>query len=920
MIKILPALAALLILASCQGPAPMVPQRDAPAGHAEEPVAAPGQPAALPGDRCSPTRRMAWAHYVPWFDPARTAHTAGGFRDQPSAAAMPDLRAEYATAQAAGIDGFLVDVVGGARPQATAFVDAVGGMLKAAEGTTFLVTPCLDGTKSDLDWQAEEIERMAARFSTHPNFPRVAGRPLFATYGSMGRTPEQWRGIRERLRSKGLDPFLLGDLDGGFGLPDDAKVRAYAAVFDLLYVFSANPHRPPAGSPAASTGDRFQRLGAVCSAAGKPWMPALWPGYLGGWLNGRNDYHQPFRGLDVLWECAQALDPARDAWVQLCTWNDHDETTLEPTAIGGGGKLALCAAALARWRGQEPPDEARLLAAYRREELVGSDLRIEIACLPGRETADLAVGGWLQGQDGSRLAELPERTLAAASWARTEWRIPTGGIATAAAWTPVLTVRRDGRAGQPIALPAILPATGWLENAETMVIPLDACAGGQARLSLREDGDALRARLDLDAAEPVRSATLWRNDRCVARFAPAGDVPPPALIHLSMPTHRPHRLRLMVDGGAVVSVDRRSGMAPGSWTAAGFDLRHDLGWNALTVSVATTAATAMRVQIDEQPAEPVDLTRLAAGGLVACGHPVAATIARADYDPSGVAPTADARSYDAALRCGPGRAGDRLCARVELASGRVLWSPVLAPWAGAPRQVAVFDSAISIDATADFSGTLGCDGWLQPAPRPQTVVEALVHPSALRAARWSLAADGADLAGDRPLAALRLPAQGRLLAADGPDGRPCLHLDGRTAVTLPRRVWPIGPCTLSLALRPDAAPASDQAVITRTGWATGLNLRLRSDGRVEVWRDGHQTPATRVVGDQVLEPGAWTALRATYDGRRLRLWQGGRLAGEADAPASQWHGNCTVAVGAAEHGFVGGLADLQVQAWVDTPP
>jgi hypothetical protein len=899
--------ATVLLLCACRGPDTQAP---APAPAA----------AVAPGDTCSPQRRMAWAHYVPWYDPARTAHTARGFWDQPSAAALPDLRAEFAAAQAAGIDGFLVDVVGAPRPKATAFAEGVAGMLAAAEGTPFLVAACLDGGHGDLDWQAEEIARMAALFATHPNYPRVGGRPLFATYSALGRTPEQWRGIRERLRAKGLDPYLLGDLAGGFGQVDDAKVAEYAAVFDLLYVFAAYPHRPSAGAPALSTGERFQRLGAASAAAGRPWMPVLWPGYLGGWLNGRNDFHQPFRGLDVLWECAQALDPQRDAWVHLCTWNDHDETSLMPTAIGGGGKLALCAAALARWRGQEPPAQARVLAAYRREELVGSDLRIEVATLPGREGGALAVDGWLQGPDGARLAELPARTLAADAWAGAEWRIPTAGLAAAAAWTPVLRVRRDGQAGAPTILPAILPATGWLEDASTVVTALDACAAGQARLTVAEDGDALRARLDLQADEPVRSATLWRNDRCLAGFTPASAAPAPALLHLAIPTFRPHRLRLTVADGALVAADRRGGLKPGSWSAAGFDLRHEHDWNALTVTLATTPATVVRVQIDEQPAQAIDLARLAAGGTATCGTPAATAIARADYDPRGVAPGTDARAYDTALRCGPGRPGDRWCARVELQSGRVLWSPVQAPWAGAPRRLAVIDSALSLDATADASGTLGASGWLEPAPRPQQAVEALVHPAALRAARWSLAADGADLAGDRPLAALRAPAQARLLAADGPDGHPCLHFDGRSAVTLPRRVWPLGPCTLALALRPAAAPTGDQAVVTRKGWATGLNLRLRADGRAEVWRDGHGTPAVRVAGDRALEPGTWTVLRAVYDGTRLRLWQDGRLAGETAAPASQVHGNCTVTLGAAENGFAGALADLEVLGWAAPPP
>ena len=92
--------------------------------------------------------KLVWAHYVPWFNPMNGSSMIAGYYNFPTQQAsgnqIKDYRAEIELARQQGINGFFADVV--IKPNGeTHFSAQVKMMLKAAEGTDFMIAPCLDG-------------------------------------------------------------------------------------------------------------------------------------------------------------------------------------------------------------------------------------------------------------------------------------------------------------------------------------------------------------------------------------------------------------------------------------------------------------------------------------------------------------------------------------------------------------------------------------------------------------------------------------------------------------------------------------------------------------------------------------------------------------------------------------------------------
>ncbi|MBQ0032029.1 MAG: laminin G, partial [bacterium] len=330
-------------------------------------------------------RKMVWAHYVPWLTPDNASQMSERFYDFPQFEVGTDpFRAEIERAMAEGIDGFFNDMVAH-KGGVTSFWD-LRPFLKAAEGTPFQFGICLDA-KIPVEQQVKELVKMLSTYGNHPNYPKWGDRYVVDTYTFFAWSPEEWRAIRKGCAEAGYPIWVIANIETGYTAYSDAKLDPYAGVIDCAYFFSNNgaafvDWKPMEAEHAAAA--------AWCARHGAKFMPCLWPGYYGGWLNGRCCYYQPFLGFDALmrrWDSARALGCD---WLHVTTWNDHDETTLQSRRLTTGNPAIIKAMSDAH-KGRSAAARTDVQFAYLRETLPGTLLRIETMRLPSADNASAEV-------------------------------------------------------------------------------------------------------------------------------------------------------------------------------------------------------------------------------------------------------------------------------------------------------------------------------------------------------------------------------------------------------------------------------------------------------------------------------------------------------------------------------------------------
>jgi len=258
-----------------------------------------------------------------------------------------------------GIDGFFNDVCV-VKSGPSAFWD-LRPFLKAAEGTPFHFGICLDG-RTTVAHQVEEIVRMLSVYGDHPNYPKMNGRYVVDTYTYFRWTPEEWAQMRKGCADAGYPLYLIANVETGFEPFSEKRLADYADQFDCAYSFSlvAKAH-----SGKEVLEDVVRRTAAFCDARGKMYMPCLWPGYYGAWLERVNCFYQPFLGFDTLHRRFAAGGGARTDWLHVTTWNDHNETTLEPQRLTSGNRRLIRAYSRA-FKGLVPSTENDVHFAYLR--------------------------------------------------------------------------------------------------------------------------------------------------------------------------------------------------------------------------------------------------------------------------------------------------------------------------------------------------------------------------------------------------------------------------------------------------------------------------------------------------------------------------------------------------------------------------
>lgn len=818
-------------------------------------------------------RKMAWAHYVPWYKPENASLAAGDFYnfplthvDERESRGVCD-RKEIELAMANGIDGWLVDL--GANPPKSRMNSSwdMPGYLHAASGTPFKVAICLDG-RGTADYFTREIVRMLRAFGDHPNYPKVNGRHVIGTYSFLRHKPEMWNELKQRLQTEGFNPYFIANANPWPRKPTEfGQIEPCREAFDAVYFFDAPGH---AKDPPETTN---RELRDWCAANGKRAIPSLHPGYWGAWLKGHNDYYHPFRGMDMLYRMfasGKAAGPVD--WIHVTTWNDLCETALLPCAFTPG-ITRLVHAYCDGLKGLDiASDDVRVNVAYHREELVGTLWRMEAMSLPRRGGGDVSIRGVLLGTDGKKVADLPPRRFSGRDFERCEWLVPTAAHAKELCLTPCLRIETaDGAPPRTAVLPSVHLVTGWIRNAVTVNVALDRLIDNfRPRLAVSQSNDVLTASLAFAAPEPVRTAILFRNDRPFA-VLDATQSATGSFQRVVRMDQIDGELTMSVSNGRILRAVKnyeRNGCRTWQWDAQGLVTRQNPKWSVHAFVVE--GGRDLKLDFASKGSERLDYDG-------------------PDLTVMNAAPLDLSRGTVAVRRQAPTpAASDTFWALVETASGRLHYTASIWPFDAARRFVprAILETATSLETSCDGGGyALRNDSeFLTPAKnrpvRDNRVVNVRVPLAGARHASWDLR--------------------------------------NRTGVfELPRRTWPQGTQRIAMRIRPEGPFDRRQTLVFQEGLSDGIQMELTENGRIElsrVYQSGLQTKVDRVVGATPLKPDVWQDILVEGDMAGVRLWIDGRRDAELRPSPGRGFGGCRIFIGGGRNRepFRGAIERLEI--------
>jgi hypothetical protein len=832
-------------------------------------------------------RRMTWAHYVPWLTPDNVSQDPDRWVNAPVHERGDDpFRDEIRRATAAGIDGFFMDIV--CYEQSMAYWD-LRPFLKAAEGTDFQFGICLD-RKVAVETAVRQLVQMLGTYGDHPNYPKADGRYVVNAYTFLGRTPEEWRAVLDGCRDAGYPIYLVANTETFFEPYDDARLEPYADIVDTIYYFSLT------GLGGISSEDENRRAAAFCRRHGKRYMPCLHPGYFGAWMRGRNDCYQPFRGIDRLfdhWQSAVTF-AGESPWLHVTTWNDHDETTLQPRRLTPADGLLLSAYANA-YHGRPPAAAPEVVFAYHREELPGTLIRIEAQRLASAATGPVEVEGVLRGPNGNVVAKLGAKRLSG-DWDRCEWQIDSASLAGLPHLVPNVSVKWAGAVRRGTLQP-ILFRTPWLEHPETVKTALRFQRDNvRADWSLSQTGNVLTAEVSFKSPVIVRRAILYRNDRPLGQFTREAQAAPRLAVCYSSQNFT----RLSVKDGRLLSVVKygeTNGAPNFAWDEQKADSKLTPGWMRFSAlieappdAVVTLSGNNWKKTVSATPPELAQRRMLSDAPVTLRLSPDCTLRDRPPLDCRG-------GRFSLSLYVREPYPADAYWIAFECEDGTVSETPIRQTYAGPPGKSPILATAVTLETHSDACGRPDRQEWLAPPNAPRdSVQEVVLAAGTRRHAHWSFEKSGIDSAGDRPIDGI--PAD---MYAEGHDG--CgLVFDGKRSIALPRQLWPTGAWRISAWLKPEAPDGERRIIFGKKGWHDGVSLALDGDGRLvatfSFGDGGAGEKRFQANAERPLEPGKWSLVELVCDARVLRIRVDGADLASVDIPPVRRYGNLTAFLGA----------------------
>jgi Glycosyl hydrolase family 99 len=279
--------------------------------------------------------RLVLAHYHPWY-------TAETWRD-PQMADRPlrlystdvqsDVTSQAVQARAAGIDAFVVswqgldafDGFNDRRMRIVLEAARFSGLRACAYTETVVANPTNNPNlptdpRTMFEWLADLVDR----YSTHPAYLRVAGRPVIFVYLASRLAQSDWTAVMARLRAGGRDPLLIGDFVGSTLLERFDGEYQYTTVLlggDALIDFNLAESLRVRTYSLLRQGDR-RRI----------WVAAITPGYDDSRLADRPTPHVVERSNGAVYDAqwTTAIDTGAD-WAVVTSWNEWWENTeIEP--------------------------------------------------------------------------------------------------------------------------------------------------------------------------------------------------------------------------------------------------------------------------------------------------------------------------------------------------------------------------------------------------------------------------------------------------------------------------------------------------------------------------------------------------------------------------------------------------------------
>ncbi|MBL8992493.1 MAG: hypothetical protein JNM63_04080, partial [Spirochaetia bacterium] len=863
--------------------------------------------------------KRVYAHYVAWHFSTDTSFSLLDHYDAawlyPTKDQVKDYRQEIDEAIRSGIDGFFVDVVIGAGAKSAGYLDQTKTLLKAAEGTPFHIGICLDGNgdKGAAPY-AELLLRMITNIASHSNYPRVDGKPVFTTYGSTSGKPEFWNEVRRLVREAGSDYYLCGDISASYSEKVSAtKIEEFGTCFDMFYFFGCFRKND-------AVFQTVDEIGEIASGAvrklGKGYMPALWPGYLGGWIGGRNDYYVPYRGFDQLFENFETQRKTGADWLHITTWNDLEETPFYPMFFTFHANREILKAFSDDFKGLAPVgEEPRIYLAYHREEIIGSTLRIEGLSIPTKTRSEKAtISGYLEDAEGKAVAELREKSFSTREFSRIEWQIPTAELGRSPALIPVVRIQtRDGYRLER-KLPAVFPVTGWIQNQITVRVPIHEMSAGTARLEITANRELLDAKLSFQLDESVVRATLWRNDRPIGVFGAKETKP---VVCLEIRRENAPSLSLSVKNGRILAANQFGQGAGPSFRLSNntLDIEKTPSWSkALLVEIEDEGEALVTVSAPKAGTRTISMREMCRSrGFTLSGSGAVVNVGLCGIDGFvNDRPEGSFASQTLSLQklTRESYENDRFYARLETKSGKVFYSPVVAPFTvKTPMPVQVLSTSVNLETVYPIAKAPVLTGFLEPpVPENASLVKVPVHPSCFRAMRYDFENEWVDTLGERdlpPLSSRNAFTQDARASSErserpanaSEDGEKCLAFNGKGGVKMRLRTWPLGSCQTLFRIKPFADRKDKQEIISTTGTQPAITVSLMPDGKLLVSRIGRKLFAAEEVTTASIPDQSWTDVKITFDEKRLAVFLNGKLSVEKELPIGREFANNTMLIG-----------------------
>jgi len=240
----------------------------------------------------------------------------------------PDrIRAQLEQARAAGLDGLAVSWWGRESEEA----QVLAALFQHAGHAGMALTPYYE--TGELRHRgalgvAADLERLLERHGREPAWLRVGNRPVVFLYASHRLRPRAWDAVLARLAAGGRRLFLVADVPS----PEWLATRPdWLPRFDAFHVYTPSVFL----ARGRDLGQTYSTLASLGRAAGRPFVPAVGPGFDDRPVR-RPATVVPRAGgatYDRTWEAALSTDPR---WVLVSTWNEwHEASEIEPSIDHG---------------------------------------------------------------------------------------------------------------------------------------------------------------------------------------------------------------------------------------------------------------------------------------------------------------------------------------------------------------------------------------------------------------------------------------------------------------------------------------------------------------------------------------------------------------------------------------------------------